>query len=137
MTALCRQTGAGKLGFLAAHDIGRIGEALSEAGHDTDIPLLAGNTGGACKDGADRRRHGDIGRLEPALAGAGHAANDDWQRRGCAESRQMAFEDGGKTFLLRGDQPVVATTLGKNLAGFIDQPDPHAGRAPVDGRDRR
>ena len=99
--------------------------------------LLAGNRGGACEDGADRRRHGDIGRLEPALARAGHAADDDRQRLRCAESRQMAFEDGGKPFLLRGDQPVVAAAFGKHLACLIDQPDPHAGRAPVDGGDRR
>ena len=37
MATLCRQTGAGKLGFLAAHDVGRIGEALGEAGHDADV----------------------------------------------------------------------------------------------------
>src|SRR5207248_3001653 len=39
--------------------------------------------------------------------------------------------------LLGGDQAIVAATFGKHLALSVDQPDPHAGRAPVDGGHRR
>jgi hypothetical protein len=49
----------------------------------------------------------------------------------------MSFEDGRKPGRLRGDQPVVAATLGEDISGLIDQPDPETGGAPIDGGHRR
>ncbi len=43
MTAFCRQTSAGKLRFLAAHDVGRVGLVLGKARHDADVAALARN----------------------------------------------------------------------------------------------
>src|ERR1700712_970375 len=38
---------------------------------------------------------------------------------------------------LRGDQAIIAATLGKRLAAAVDQPCPEPGRAPIESRDRR
>ena len=42
MSPFCRQTSTGKLCFLTAHDIGRIGQTLGEARHDADEAVRAG-----------------------------------------------------------------------------------------------
>ena len=80
---------AGELGLLAAHDVG--GLVLAQAGEDADGE--AGVAGRRPGEGSRAGRAGDggVGRLGPAAAGAGHAADDDV---GAAAGREPRVDDG-------------------------------------------
>ena len=62
---------------------------------------LAGHGHRAGEDGVEARRQRDIGRLDPALARAGHAADDDGKVGGRAGLGEVALQDGGKTLARR------------------------------------
>ena len=44
----------------------------------------------------------------------------------------MRFQNLGKPVLGGRDQAIVATAFAENAAFLVDQPEPEAGRAPID-----
>ena len=76
------------LRLLAPHHVGRRG--LAEAGDDADVERPGRTEGGPERGAGD----GAVGRLDPALAGAHHAAGDGGALARTQEVAQGALELG-------------------------------------------
>ncbi len=123
---------AEQLGFLASHDVWRFCVALRNPWQDADVAILPRHRNGMLQDGCERRRRLDISGFHPALTGAGHAADDNWQS-GCSADRfQMRLQHGRKAGLARCHHAFVAASFPEYFAGPVHQPKPKAAGAPID-----
>ena len=111
---------AGKLRLLAAHDVGALAVALGDARNDADVASRARDGDRAGEDLVETRRRRHIGRFDPALARARHAAHHDRQRCGGAHRAEMLLENGAEAFARHGEQALVAAPLADDLAGRIE-----------------
>ena len=86
---------AEQLGFLAPHYVLAPRTALADAGKNArgETEIRAEGADRAAAQFVEIGRGFEIGRFEPALAGAGHAADDDFERPADMGADQLA-EDG-------------------------------------------
>jgi hypothetical protein len=84
------------------------------------------------QDRCEQRRRIDVSGFNPALSGAGHAADDNGQPRRGADGLQMRLQHGREAKLACRDHALVAAPFREDVAGPIDQPKPKTARAPID-----
>lgn len=126
---------AQKLGFLAPDDVGMVGIALRHAGQDADVAGRMRDADGARRQIVQGGGAVEIAGLDPALPGAGHAADDGAQPLGGLHRGQMAVEDFAKTRLAGHDHALGTAAFGKHPAGRIDKPGAEDAGAPIDRRE--
>ena len=110
--------------------------ALRDARQDADVARDAGRRAIAPAARSSKRgRRLDIGRLDPALPRARHAADDDGKVGRRIERREMSFQDGAKAGL--GRRPACPPGCAVRRARPVrpEQPDAKARRSPIDGRE--
>ncbi len=79
-----------------------------------------------------RRRHREIGGLDPAGARADHAAQDGRRVGREAHGREVTLQDAREVAVLHAGQPVGTASLGKDGAIGGAGPGAEGGRPPVD-----
>mgnify|MGYP007105605405 CR=1 FL=1 len=122
---------AEQLRFLAAHHVRRMRIALRQSGQYADIARLAIEPDRAIGNCRKPGGHVDITRFDPALLGAGHAADDHGQVGAGPDLGQMLVEHVDKAGLARRRHAFAGPALRKNLIVLADQPEPETRRSPV------
>ena len=123
---------AQELGFLAAHDVGPVGQGLGDAGQDADVAGRI-DPDGALVQGIEQRRCLEIRRFGPALPRARHAAIRTGApagapSRGGDRTPRKAVGGGGGTM----QHAFAAAAFRQRLAVGRHQPAAKAAGAPVD-----
>jgi hypothetical protein len=123
-TRQCRRAG-----FFAAHHVRRVDIFLRNTGNDAHVAVYAGHGNGARQHIAERGGRLGIGRFDPALPRARHAADDRRQLCWRCEFRKMPFQHLGKTDACRSQHALVAAPFAEHRAAGVQQPDAHARRS--------
>jgi hypothetical protein len=121
----------GDLGLLAAHHVG--GAVLPEPVQDMDAQAgVAGRGAGEGRVAARRGGHGGIGRLDPALARADHAAGDHVDGFGAEPGADQVDERGLEAVAVERAHAAVGFGPGKRRSVRTHRPGAQVRGAPVD-----
>ena len=123
-------------GLLAAHHVRLLRVALGDARQNAHVANRSRRLNGRCDDGFKRRRRINVGRVQPALRRARHAADDDRGVRGRAHFGERAGENGVVVSRRQRRHAGVARMSRERFAVGGQTPDAKAACAPVDGDDR-
>ena len=125
-----------KLGFLAAHDVGRCRICASPGMIRTSRAMSPIFTAPE-RWLSDRAGTGDIVRLDPALPRTGHSANDNRQSAAAPSAARWPSSVSAKPSSARCYQAIIGALLGQNMPLGVDKPEAKTACSPIDcGIDR-